>query len=63
MDTVGDDRGADLGTGEPWAAEAKVKVEWKAAAGESFPSEDDKDKVVFASYFEHGFNIPTGDFF
>jgi hypothetical protein len=41
----------------------KAEVEWKAAAGEEFPTEDVKEHVVFASFFERGFNIPTGDFF
>jgi hypothetical protein len=27
-------------------------VEWRAAAGEDFPSEDVKEQVVFASFFE-----------
>jgi hypothetical protein len=41
----------------------KTKVEWRAAAGEDFPSEDVKEQVVFASFFERGFNHPVGDFF
>jgi hypothetical protein len=41
----------------------KAEVEWKAAVGEEFPAEDVKEQVVFASYFEHGFNLPAGDFF
>jgi hypothetical protein len=41
----------------------KVEVEWRAAAGEQFPSEDIKEQVVFASFFERGFNLPVGDFF
>jgi hypothetical protein len=41
----------------------KTKVEWKAAAGEDFPSEDIKEQVVFASFFERSFHLPTGDFF
>jgi hypothetical protein len=41
----------------------KAEVEWRAAAGEEFPSEDVKEQVVFASFFEHGFNLPAGDFF
>jgi hypothetical protein len=40
----------------------KAEVEWRAAAGEQFPSEDVKEQVVFAS-FECGFNLPAGDFF
>jgi hypothetical protein len=41
----------------------KVQVEWRATAGEEFPSEDVKEHVVFASFFERGFNLPAGDFF
>jgi hypothetical protein len=41
----------------------KTEVEWRAAAGEEFPSEDVKEQVVFASFFERGFNLPAGDFF
>jgi hypothetical protein len=41
----------------------KTEVEWRAAAGEEFPSKDVKEQVVFASFFERGFNLPTGDFF
>jgi hypothetical protein len=41
----------------------KTEVEWRAAAGEEFPSEDVKEQVVFASFFECGFNLPAGDFF
>jgi hypothetical protein len=42
---------------------SKAEVEWRAAAGEQFPSEDVKEQVVFASFFEHGFNLPAGVFF
>jgi hypothetical protein len=41
----------------------KTEVEWRAAAGEEFPSEDVKEEVVFGSFFEHDFNLPVGDFF
>jgi hypothetical protein len=41
----------------------KTEVEWRAAAGEEFPSEDVKEQVVFASFFERGFNLPVGDLF
>jgi hypothetical protein len=41
----------------------KAEVEWKAAAGEEFPIEDVKEQVIFASFFERGFNFPVGDFF
>jgi hypothetical protein len=41
----------------------KAEVEWKAVVGEEFPTEDVKEQVVFVSYFEHGFNLPVGDFF
>jgi hypothetical protein len=41
----------------------KAEVEWRAAAGEEFLSEYVKEQVVFASFFECGFNLPAGDFF
>jgi hypothetical protein len=41
----------------------KAEVEWRAVAGEQFPSEDVKEQVIFSSFFEHGFNLPVGDFF
>jgi hypothetical protein len=41
----------------------KTEVELRAAAGEEFLSEDVKEQVVFGSFFEHGFNLPVGDFF
>jgi hypothetical protein len=41
----------------------KTEVEWRATAGEDFPSEDVKEQVVFGSFFERGFNLPAGDFF
>jgi hypothetical protein len=41
----------------------KAEVEWKATTGEEFPIEDVKEQVVFASFFEHTFNLPVGDFF
>jgi hypothetical protein len=41
----------------------KTEVEWRAAAGEEFLSEDVKEQIVFGSFFERGFNLPEGDFF
>jgi hypothetical protein len=41
----------------------KEEVEWRAAAGEQFPSEDVKEQVVSASFFERDFNLPVGDFY
>jgi hypothetical protein len=41
----------------------KAVVEWKAAVGEDFPTEDVKEQVVFTSYFERGFNLRAGEFF
>ena len=41
----------------------KVELEWRTAVGEAFRTEDDKEAIVFASYFERGFGIPTSDFF
>jgi hypothetical protein len=38
-------------------------VEWRAVAGEEFPREDVKEEVVFASFFERGFNLSAGVFF
>jgi hypothetical protein len=35
-------------------------VEWKAVAVEEFPTEDVKEQVIFASFFERGFNLPLG---
>jgi hypothetical protein len=42
---------------------SKAEVEWKATVGEEFPTADVKEQVVFALYFERGFNLPLGDFF
>jgi hypothetical protein len=41
----------------------KTEVEWRAPAGEEFPSENIKEQVVFGSFFQCGFNLPAGDFF
>jgi hypothetical protein len=41
----------------------KEEMEWKAAVGVEFPTEDVKELVVFGSFFERGFNLPAGDFF
>jgi hypothetical protein len=41
----------------------KAVVEWKAPAGKAFLMQDDKEQVVFTSFFERGFDIPAGDFF
>jgi hypothetical protein len=60
---VDDDRGQDPGVGGPGLLRPKTEVEWRAAAGEDFPSEDVKEQVVFTSFFERGFNLPAGDFF
>jgi hypothetical protein len=60
---IDDDRGQDPGVGRPGAAAAETEVEWRAAAGEDFPSEDVKEHVVFDSFFERGFKLPVGDFF
>jgi hypothetical protein len=42
---------------------SKTEVEWRAAVGEDFSSEDIKEQVVFGSFFERGFNLLAGDFF
>jgi hypothetical protein len=41
----------------------KAEVELRAVVGEQFPSEDVKEQVIFASFFERGFNLPARDFF
>jgi hypothetical protein len=41
----------------------QAEVEWKVAAGEELSTEDVKERVIFASFFECGFNLPMGDFF
>jgi hypothetical protein len=38
----------------------KEEVEWRAAAGEQFPSEDVKEQVVFTFFFERDFKLPVG---
>lgn len=42
---------------------SKSLLEWKAIAGQEFPTEDKTEAVIFAAFFERGFRIPTGDFF
>jgi hypothetical protein len=42
---------------------SKTEVEWRAATGEDFPSEDVKEQVIFTSFLECSFNLPAGDFF
>jgi hypothetical protein len=37
----------------------KAEVEWKAAVGDEFPTEEMKEQVVFVLYFERGFNLPV----
>jgi hypothetical protein len=64
MGSVDDDRGQDSGFGKPRAAPTQGGgVEWRAAAGEQFHSEDIKEQVVFASFFKRGFKLQVGDFF
>jgi hypothetical protein len=41
----------------------KAEVEWMAPIGEAFLTEDVKEQVVFGSFFERDFYIPTRDFF
>jgi hypothetical protein len=40
----------------------KAEVEWKVVAREQFPTEDVKEQVIFASFFERDFNLPVGYF-
>jgi hypothetical protein len=39
---------------------SKAEVEWTTAVREQFPTEDVKEQVVFALYFERGFNLLVG---
>jgi hypothetical protein len=48
---------------DPGLLRPKAEVEWRAAAGEQFLSEDVKEQVVFTSFFERDFNLLAGDFF
>jgi hypothetical protein len=48
---------------DPWLLRPKEEMGWKAVEGEEFPIEEVKEQVVFASFFERGFNLPAGDFF
>ena len=36
---------------------------WKCCYGEDFPTEDRTETVVFRSFYEKGFALPTGAFF
>jgi hypothetical protein len=60
---VDDDGGKIQALVDRGLLQPKVELEWKAAAGEEFPTEDVKEQVVFTSFFERGFNLPVGDFF
>jgi hypothetical protein len=40
----------------------KAEVDWKAPTVEEFPTEDDKEQIIFAPFFERGFSVPAGDF-
>jgi hypothetical protein len=39
---------------------SKAEMQWRATTREEFPSENVKEQVVFASFFERGFNLPAG---
>lgn len=41
----------------------KVFLDWRATAGQEFPTKDRTEAVIFAAFFEWGFSIPTEDFF
>ena len=41
----------------------KVISGWKCCFGEDFPTEDQMETVVFRSFYEKGFALPTGAFF
>ena len=38
-------------------------IGWREAAGESFPTPNTDEIVVFESFFHHGFALPTCGFF
>src|SRR5438105_246184 len=41
----------------------KDLIGWHAADGESFPTADTDENVVFAPFFYRGFSLPTSSFF
>ncbi|RLN28886.1 orf3 [Panicum miliaceum] len=41
----------------------KAISEWRSCTGEAFPSEDRNKMVVFRSFYENGFGLPSGAFF
>jgi hypothetical protein len=41
----------------------KAEVAWRLAFGEAFRTEGIKETIVFLAHVEHGFRVPTVDFF
>ena len=46
-----------------WVLPAKDLIGWRAADGESFPTADTDEIVVFAPFFYWGFSLLTSSFF
>jgi hypothetical protein len=40
----------------------RVVLQWRLAAGEDIPTPNTKEIVVFSSFFQCGFGLPTCDF-
>jgi hypothetical protein len=40
----------------------RVVLQWHPTAGEDIPTPNTKEVVVFSSFFQHGFDLPTCDF-
>src|SRR5438132_4714020 len=38
-------------------------IRWRAASGESFPTANTNERVVFKHFFYHGFALPSSAFF
>jgi hypothetical protein len=55
---VDDDRGKDLSAGGLWAAPAEGGGGVDGCRWGRVPKEDVKEQVLFASFFERGFNLP-----
>jgi hypothetical protein len=60
---VDDDQDQDPGAGGSWFAPAEGGGGVEGCRWGRVPSEDVKELVIFASFFERGFNLPAGDFF
>jgi hypothetical protein len=41
----------------------RAVLQWRPAKGEDIPTPNTKEIVVFSSFFQHGFDLPSCDFF